>query len=89
MNYHNNAIGRTIYNSNTTFKKFGWIKTGLNQPTEQQLITYAKQQVENNPVFIDLINFPGNNDNEREEKAYFEVKKVTKTKTVYLSKKSL
>jgi len=88
MDYHNNAIGRTIYNSNTTFKKIGWIKTGLNQPSEQQLVTYAKQQVENNPVFIDMSSFSSDK-NEAEEKAYFEVKKVTKTRTVYLSKKSL
>lgn len=86
MDYHNNNVGRIIYNSNTSFKKFLWMKIGLNQPTKEELVNYAKEQVENNSIFIDLLMF-SDIPAIQEEKAYFIVKNVSKTKSVYLSKK--
>jgi len=45
----------------------------------------AFKQIENNSVFIDYESL-GNNIEEREEKAYLEIIKVSDVKSIYLSK---
>lgn len=52
MDYHNNLIGREIWNKNTTYRKFLWIKIALNRPNTSDLMTYAFNKVEKESCFI-------------------------------------
>lgn len=52
MDYHNNAIGRELWSSHTTYRKFLWIKIALNRPKTADLLTYAYNKVERENCFI-------------------------------------
>lgn len=87
MDYHNNEIGRQLYQKHTTYKKFLWMKTGLNEPSAPDLKVYAYELVESKAVFIDMKNLPTFGDiTDPEELAYLKIIKTDKTKPVYLSK---
>lgn len=52
MDYHNNFIGRKIWDDNTTYRKlFGWV-VGLNKPSTSDLKDYAFHTVEKVSCFI-------------------------------------
>lgn len=52
MDYHNNRIGRELWSSHTTYRKFLWIKIALNRPKTADLLTYAFNKVEKESCFI-------------------------------------
>lgn len=87
MDYHNNEIGREIYQKHSSFITILWgsINIGVRNPSNATIYEEAQKQIENNSVFIDLDAFAGNVE-EQEEKAYLEILKTSKTKSIYLSK---
>lgn len=85
MDYHNNEIGRSLYLKHSSYKKFLGAIVGIRNPTNATLYSETFKQIENNSVFIDAKSFAGTID-DREEKAYLEIIKVSKEKSIYLSK---
>ncbi|ARV14744.1 DUF6973 domain-containing protein [Polaribacter sp. SA4-12] len=86
MDYHNNEVGRQLYQDKTTFKKFLWMKTGLNEPSANELKDFAYDLIEDHAVFIDMNNlFPTQGITEPQELAYLKIIRADKTKPVYLS----
>jgi len=53
MDYHNNIIGRKIWDDNTTYRTtiFGWIY-GLNTPSTSEIKGYVRKAVNENSCFI-------------------------------------
>ncbi|TXD50759.1 MULTISPECIES: DUF6973 domain-containing protein [unclassified Polaribacter] len=87
MDYRNNEIGRELYQKNAPFKRFFGVPVGAHNPTNAKIYEEAYKQIEDNSVFIDLDSFNGN-EKENEEKAYLEIIKVNKDKSIFLSKKT-
>lgn len=46
MDYHNNAIGRSLYNRHTHYRKFLWMKVGLRSPSISKLKYETKKLVD-------------------------------------------
>lgn len=65
MDYHNNAIGRKIWNDNTSYKKtwFGW-NYGLNTPSTSRIKDLVREAVDKRSCFIvktkNSTDFPNN-----------------------------
>ena len=64
MDYHNNAIGRKIWNDNTGYRKFWGMTIGLKRSSYSKLKSIARDYVNNKSCFIvktqDLRSFPEN-----------------------------
>jgi len=86
MDYHNNEIGRQLYQEKTIFKKFLWAKTGLNEPSINELKKYAYDLIESKAVFIDMFSFLPNIEKEQQEKTYLKIISTNSATPVYLSK---
>ncbi len=52
MDYHNNAIGRKLYNDNTPYRKVLWMKVSLRSPSLSLLKTKTKEMVDD-AFFLD------------------------------------
>ena len=86
MDYHNNEIGRDIYDANAKYIKTGWITTGIDNPSNATLISKVYDQVENNSLFFDFEN-SGRNAEEKEENTYREIiKRKGSSKSIYLKR---
>jgi hypothetical protein len=88
MDYHNNAIGRKIWDDNSSYKEtwFGWTY-GLNNPSLNHLVTRVTHQI-NNATFINKKEDFTGTPEEISGKVYLEIIKVANDKSVYISKET-
>jgi len=72
MDYHNNEIGRELYQRLATFKRFLGAAVGVRNPSNATIYEEAFKQIENNSVFIDM-EILGQTEDEQEEAAYLRI----------------
>lgn len=87
MDYHNNAIGRKIWDDDTTYQSFWGITYNIRNPSNSRLISLVKEKM-NNILYI------YKNENIKEdtpeyfaeiERVYWLIKKADKNRLVYFS----
>jgi len=88
MDYHNNAIGRKIWNDDTTYQKTWWGATiNIRNPSNSRLISLVKEKMEN-ILYISKNEDPklSKDDKAKElERIYWLIKKADKNRLVYFS----
>ena len=88
MDYHNNAIGRKIWNDDTTYQKTWWGATiNIRNPSNSRLISLVKEKMEN-ILYISKNEDPklSKDDKAKElERVYWLIKKADKNRLVYFS----
>ena len=52
MDFHNNAIGRTIWDDNTSYRKFLGTTTGLKKPSDAKLREEIRKRIDRSACFI-------------------------------------
>ncbi len=88
MDYHNNAIGREIWDDNASYKKVKWVGWiyGLNNPSVETLKAKVLSQIQK-AKFIDKDALGGSKKN-KEVKTYWAIKALDENKSVYISNKT-
>jgi hypothetical protein len=89
MDYHNNAIGRKIWDDDTTYQSFWGITYNIRNPSNSRLISLVKEKMNNILYIYKNESF----DKEKQEalylaeieRVYWLIKKADKNKLVYFS----
>jgi hypothetical protein len=89
MDYHNNAIGRKIWDDDTTYQSFWGITYNIRNPSNSRLISLVKEKM-NNIVYIYKNESFDKEKQEAQylaeiERVYWLIKKADKNKLVYFS----
>ena len=86
MDYHNNAIGRKIWNDDTTYKKFWGFTVGLRNPSNNRLKELVYQQIEKARYIYKNESYKSTENKKKElERIYWLIKKTNKNTSVYYS----
>ena len=87
MDYHNNAIGRKIWDDDTTYQTFWGVTYNIRNPSNSRLISLVKEKM-NNIVYIHK-NESFDEDTPEYlaeiERVYWLIKKADKNKLIYFS----
>ena len=87
MDYHNNAIGRKIWDDDTTYQTFWGITYNIRNPSNSRLTSLVKEKMKN-ILYIYKNEDPklSKDDKAKElERVYWLIKKADKNKLVYFS----
>ena len=91
MDYHNNAIGRKIWDDDTTYQKFWGMIYNIRNPSNSRLIELVKEKMKN--ILFIYKNESYNDDNDKDgskrakelERVYWLIRKADRNRLVYFS----